>query len=128
MRPHLSLALGASFAAALVSAAVLASLGTALPGCQVGTSINEYPCPPGGTMLTYDNFGEVFFDEWCVRCHGGPHSYSSRSFTTLADIQANKDRIFINAAASNAFMPPGPDGPPESQRQELAVWLACGAP
>ena len=96
--------------------------------CSVGTSIDQHPCPPGGTTLTYENFGEDFFAVWCVRCHGGPNGYSSRSFTTLDDIRTNADRIFINAAADNQFMPPGPDGPPASAREELADWLACGAP
>ena len=31
-------------------------------------TIDELPCPPGGTQLTYDNFGEQFFAERCDRC------------------------------------------------------------
>ncbi len=95
--------------------------------CQVGTPIDDHPCPPGGTTLTYDNFGKPFFEGWCIRCHGGPNGYSSRSFTTVEDIRAQKDRIFLNAASGNAFMPPGPDGPSPKERDELADWLACGA-
>jgi hypothetical protein len=100
----------------------------AVAACSVGTSIDEHPCPPGGTTLTYQNFGQGFFAAWCIRCHGGPTGYSSRSFTTVDDVRANKDRIFINAAADNAFMPPGPDGPTDKERNDLADWLACGAP
>jgi hypothetical protein len=100
---------------------------TACLGACVGTPISSWQCPPGGTTLTYENFAEGFFEEWCVRCHGDPNGYSSRSFTSLADIQAEKDRIFINAAANNTFMPPGPDGPSSEQRDELATWLVCGA-
>jgi hypothetical protein len=96
--------------------------------CSFGASIEQHPCPPGGTNLTYVNFGQGFFTAYCVRCHGGPGGYSSRAFTTLDAIRAEKDRIFINAAADNTSMPPGPDGPPDSARQELADWLACGAP
>ena len=36
-------------------------------------------------------------------------------------------RIFANAAADNASMPPGPDGPSRKERDDLADWLACGA-
>jgi hypothetical protein len=115
-------------AALLVCAIVLAVIAAGSNACKVGTSIDDSPCPPGGTMLTYENFGEGFFDAWCVRCHGGPNGYSSRSFTSQRDIQLNADRIFVNAAADNEFMPPGPDGPSPSERQELAAWLACGAP
>ena len=43
-----------------------------------GESIDDHPCPPGGTTLTYESFGEGFFEAWCVRCHGGPNGYSSR--------------------------------------------------
>jgi hypothetical protein len=104
------------------------AIGAVFAACQGGTPIDAHPCPPGGTKLTYDNFGRGFFDGWCVRCHGGPNGYSSRSFTTVDDIRAQKDRIFINAAADNAYMPPGPDGPSQDERNELADWLACGAP
>jgi hypothetical protein len=96
-------------------------------GC-VGTPIQDHPCPPGGTTLTYENFGEDFFQDYCVRCHGGPGGYSSHSFTTVDAIRADAARIFINAAGPNEFMPPGPDGPPQSARDDLADWLACGAP
>ena len=108
--------------------ALLLSLLALAAACKVGTTIDEHPCPPGGTSLTYQNFGEGFFDAYCIRCHGGPNGYSSRAFTTVDDIRANADRIFANAAADNTAMPPGPDGPPASERAELADWLACGAP
>jgi hypothetical protein len=109
---------------ALSTAVLLA----AAAACSVGTSIDRHACPTGGTTLTYQNFGSGFFAAWCIRCHGGPNGYSSRSFTTLDDIRQNKDRIFVNAAADNSFMPPGPDGPTTKERDDLADWLACGAP
>jgi hypothetical protein len=105
----------------------IVAIGSALVAC-VGTPIQDHPCPPGGTTLTYENFGEAFFQDYCIRCHGGPNGYSSRSFTSLDSIRAESARIFINAAGDNQFMPPGPDGPPQSERDELADWLACGAP
>ncbi len=107
----------------------LAGLLIALLGaCGVGTEMSEYPCPPEGTTLTYENFGEPFFTAYCVYCHGGPNAYSSRAFTTAQSIRDQRERIFINAAADNTYMPPGPDDPPQEQRDQLAEWLACGAP
>jgi hypothetical protein len=108
----------------LVSAVTIAIASAAC----VGTPIEDHACPPGGTTLTYENFGAGFFQEYCVRCHGGANGYSSRAFLSVDAIRAEKDRIFINAAGTNASMPPGPDGPTQTERDKLADWLACGAP
>lgn len=89
--------------------------------------LEDHPCPPGNT-LTYQNFGQDYFQSYCVRCHGGPNGYSSRAFTTVESIRADRERIFTNATGDNPPMPPGPDDPPEKLRQDLANWLACGAP
>jgi|GEM_PF-1286744 len=97
------------------------------PACT-WEDMSSYPCPDGGSTLTYANFGQTFFADWCVSCHGGPNGYSSRSFTDLDSIQAQAADIFKNAAEDNETMPPGPNGPPKDQRYELAQWLACGAP
>ena len=91
-------------------------------------TMDQHPCPPGGTTLTYDTFGKGFVDAYCVRCHGGPNGYSSRAFTTVESIRASRERIYANAAAGNTSMPPGPDDPPKAERDKLADWLACGAP
>ena len=110
------------FAPALtISAALLA-------GCSGADVIGDHDCPPEGTTLTYDNFGEAFFERWCVYCHGGANSYSSRSFTSVDVIRSQRERIYANAAAGNTSMPPGPDDPSEVEREQLAEWLACGAP
>ena len=90
--------------------------------------MSSYPCPPAGTTLTYENFGQTFFQDWCVSCHGGPNGYSSRSFTDISTIRVQAADIFRNAAEDNQTMPPGPNGPPKEQRYQLAEWLSCGAP
>jgi hypothetical protein len=90
--------------------------------------MSSYPCPQGGTTLTYDNFGKDFMTTYCVQCHGGPNGYSSRSFTDVGTIRAQAADIFRNAAEDNTTMPPGPVDPPKDARYKLAEWLSCGAP
>lgn len=102
-------------------------------GIHCGDTLDEYACPEGGTSLTYDNFGQTFFAGYCNQCHaaavldrqGAPPSFS---FDTRAQIGAHKERIFARAAGDNASMPPGPDDPPEGERDRLAEWLVCNAP
>lgn len=96
-------------------------------GCGA-KELEDHPCPPGGTTLTYQNFGAGFFASHCIHCHGGANGYSSRSFTTLSSIRENRERIFVNSVGDNPPMPPGPDDPTPEERQKLADWLACGAP
>jgi hypothetical protein len=104
----------------------------ALSACNIVT-IDQHPCPPGGTTLTYENFGQAFFSANCNRCHsaaigdryGAPDTFA---FDTIEEIRGHKDRIFIRSADTNDSMPPGPDDPPLAERQKLGDWLACGAP
>lgn len=111
---------------------VLAFAFAALGGCNV-VSLEDYPCPPGGTGLTYDNFGKPFMQEYCNRCHSAPDGQRNGApddfvFDTHADVIAHADRIFARAADTNDSMPVGPDIIPHSLRVDLANWLACGAP
>jgi uncharacterized membrane protein len=92
--------------------------------------LEEMPCPTPGTTLTYASFGQQFMADHCNECHsssknGAPGGYK---FDSQADVQKHAKRIFIRAAGPNVTMPPGPEDPPESQRDQLAEWLACGAP
>src|SRR5262245_54963777 len=99
---------------ALALSAAIAVL--ALSGACDFASIEDYSCPPGGTKLTYDNFGRAFFAGNCNTCHsaetgdrkGAPENYA---FDTLALIRKHKERIFARSAAQNDSMPPGPDDP-----------------
>lgn len=111
-----------------MSARRLTPLLALVVACSPGTELSEYPCPPEGTAHTYENFGQSFFQKYCVECHGGPNAYSSRAFVTVEAIRDQRERVFINAAADNTYMPPGPDDPTEEERDALAEWLACGAP
>jgi hypothetical protein len=90
----------------------------------------DLPCPTTGTTLTYASFGHGFMADHCNTCHatsraGAP---SSVKFGTHAEVQRHAARIFVRAAGPNVSMPPGPDDPPEIERDRLAEWLACGAP
>lgn len=112
---------------ALVVASVL------LVACAAqDTTLDEHPCPPEGTTLTYDNFGKGFLDRYCQVCHGKPTADRNGAptdvtFRNVDDVARWRERIFARAAADNTTMPPGPDDPPADERADLADWLACGA-
>jgi uncharacterized membrane protein len=116
----------------LLFCATILLLGAALPACAF-TTIDQYPCPDGGTQLTYENFGNAFMGTYCQSCHGSASTnrYGAPGdfiFDTREEIQRHRDRIFVRAAAGNTSMPPGPVDPPLELRNKLAEWLACGAP
>lgn len=100
--------------------------------CGEPESIDDHPCPPGGTTATYDNFGKGFMESYCQSCHasraidrqGAPGGYN---FDTRDDVARLKARIYVRAAGPNNSMPPGPNDPPKEDREKLADWLACGA-
>jgi uncharacterized membrane protein len=97
------------------------------------TTIDERTCPPEGTKLTYASFGKGFMDANCQTCHGAPThdrkgAPGSYDFGSVDDVRVHKARIFARATADNTTMPPGPDDPPEAEREKLAEWLVCGAP
>jgi hypothetical protein len=109
----------------------LAAFGLA-GGCNIVT-LDEYPCPPGGTALTYENFGAPFMASYCNSCHSAPNGDRNGApddfvFDTQAEVIAHKDRIFARSADTNDSMPPGPDEIQPVFRVNLAIWLACGAP
>lgn len=112
---------------------VTTALAASAAACGKETSLEDVPCPPAGTPLTYDSFGREFLSANCQGCHGtgtydrkgAPSGYD---FGTLEDVRRWRSRIFARAAADNVTMPPGPDDPPAAERAKLAEWLACGAP
>ena len=121
--------------APLVAGALAAgwiTLSTACGALGSTTQLDDVACPPDST-LTYDSFGRDFVDSNCEPCHaagavnrhGAPEDYT---FDNLGEVQRHRERIFANAAADNSAMPPGPDHLPQEQRDQLAEWLACGAP
>jgi uncharacterized membrane protein len=116
-----------------VGGALVALLAVVAPSCGDWTEPEEVECPPEGTALTYENFAQPFFGQWCNGCHsvnvddrnGAPVAYV---FDTYDQVYSLRERIFMRSAAANDSMPPGPDDPPEEEREKLAEWFACGAP
>lgn len=99
----------------------------------------ESVCPPGGTTLTYENFGKGFMTHYCTKCHsdelmgadrmGAP---SFHDFNTLFGIKAVSDHIDETTAAGpaavNDGMPQSEPFPTLEERKQLGEWIACGMP
>lgn len=108
-------------------------LANALAACAPADAYEDASCPEGGTTLTYENFGQAFIDRECQYCHaswvedrkGAPMEYT---FDDHASVLHFADHIYDRSAASNRSMPPGPDDPSQDERDDLAEWIACGAP
>lgn len=98
----------------------------------------EATCPSSST-LTYANFGKAFMTSYCTRCHDSNLAGDARmgapayhDFDTQIGVQQVADHVDQAAgagpAATNDQMPPDGDTPTLEERQQLAEWIACGAP
>lgn len=98
----------------------------------------EATCSPSST-LTYASFGQPFMTNYCTRCHSSTLSGEARmgapafhDFDTQLGVQQVADHIDETAAAgpaaTNEAMPPSNPRPTLEERQQLAEWIACGAP
>jgi hypothetical protein len=122
--------------ASVAAAAACSSAGdAAAPDVDAGAAslIPGRACPSGST-LTYESFGEPFFNDWCTGCHSSALSADARrgapvgvDYDSLAGIRAHLPQIWARAADNNATMPPA-GGPTAPLRQSLGDWVACGAP
>jgi hypothetical protein len=123
-----SLPFGLSVALSVATAFMLG-----LTGCEHEHDFEEAECPPGGTELSYENFGKPFKDRYCHSCHasGAPDRHGAPAefaFDDLDSVVRHAEHIYGRSAGDNASMPPGPDDPPYEEREALEEWLACGAP
>jgi cytochrome c5 len=119
--------------AKLALTVLLIATGAALSGCgdneeEEGTATGA-TCPDDST-LSYESFGEAFFQTNCLSCHGSAGPQSPK-FDTVEQIRARRSEIDKLAAsgpnATNTFMPETGSVSTED-RKKLGEWLACGAP
>jgi cbb3-type cytochrome c oxidase subunit III len=102
-------------------------------GAIVVLALWARPCP-GGSTLSYENFGRGFFEQYCLHCHSLMRTGTDRggapqgvNFDTLDAIAARKDDIWHMAADTNMEMPASGPAPSAAERHKLGDWLACGA-
>ena len=97
---------------------ILAAIGCADKSTGIVAS-----CPPEGSTLTYDGFGQFVIEEHCLECHSGKES---PRLDTLDEVRRVRQSI-IHEAVETSNMPEG-SGMTLEQREALGEWLACGAP
>lgn len=92
---------------------------------------------PSNSHLSYASFGQAFISSFCLRCHSetittGRQAPLDRNFDRLELIRPLARLIDQQAGAgplaTHSVMPPTAPMPSLEQRQQLAEWLACGAP
>ena len=104
-----------------------------------GIPNSPYPVPstidcPGGTNLSYLNFGKQYLYRYCVGCHSISLSGSGRhgapvdiNLDYAADALAFRTDMLLYAGNDGAKMPPGVAVAKE-ERALFREWLKCGAP
>ena len=126
----------------MTRAGALVLLLGALAGCpqdDIWGPPTETVCPPGGTSLTYTDFGKPFMEKYCTRCHHSELVGSARKgapsfhdFDSLFGIKAVSGHIDETTgsgpAATNTGMPPDGAKPTKAEREMLSQWIACGMP
>ena len=105
----------------LVRFATFVALLSACTGAN-STGIEPIECPPEGTPLTYENFGDEVIANHCISCHDreGPTLLDQRS------IQRHASAILDEAVYTDAM--PKDANMPLAEREKLGQWLSCGAP
>ena len=128
----------------ILGAVLLASLmGHGGGCCHEESSVFGPPtmsvCPPAGTTLTYANFGQMFMESYCTKCHASDKVGEARQgapsfhdFDSYQGIKVVADHIDETAAsgpaATNEGMPEDNPKPSLAERQMLGEWIACGLP
>lgn len=84
--------------------------------------------------LTWETFGEGYFQTWCTGCHSSALPEGDRAgapvgvdFDTYAGAAQWADRIDARVLSEPPTMPPV-GGSSDAERDRLAAWLDCGLP
>ena len=87
--------------------------------------------------LTYENFGQTFFQSYCLRCHSETLVKLARNdapiginYDTLEGVREFATRIRLRAGELGDMPPlllPGPR-PSEQERVQLIRWIDCDTP
>ena len=83
---------------------------------------------------TYENTGDPYMRTWCTSCHHSEMSGDNRvdgtegiNLNGFGNVSALLERIEARALGDTPTMPPS-GGPTQIERDQLAEWIACGAP
>ena len=109
------------------------SLAAAVLLASCGKEEEEPPACPPDSELTWASFGDPFLRSWCTGCHSSALAAEDRQsapvgvdFDTLDGVRAHLQAVRRRTVV-DADMPPA-GGPDTAAREQLAEWLACGAP
>lgn len=78
----------------------------------------------GCGLLTYENFGQRFMEDYCLSCHGALEPM----LTTRELVLDHRVQIRAEAVDSKRMPEGGNADLTDRERAQLGLWLACGAP
>tara|TARA_R110002096_G_scaffold77896_12_gene183566 strand:- start:71201 stop:71719 length:519 start_codon:yes stop_codon:yes gene_type:complete len=84
------------------------------------------------STLTYANFGEQFFADFCTTCHSSTSLHrngapASKNWDTLEQVMADSVRIQVRAGLGTSMPPSAVEAIPTAEdRAKLAEWIDCG--
>jgi uncharacterized membrane protein len=88
------------------------------------------------TDLTYENFGQPFFNLYCSSCHAASVTGNARQgaprddvFDSVEQIRGSANGIAAETVSSKRMPDDGASAQPsDDERKLLGEWLSCGAP
>lgn len=99
--------------------------------CSSGIG-SDVDCPPEGTELTYDNFGQAYFAQHCLSCHSAEVTGTAREgappTVDFDSLQQIRMRLQTIDRRRHDMPPSGHPQPTGDEQRKLSEWLACGAP
>lgn len=110
-----------------IVAAALALVGYGIIACGEDGGSDGPDC--SANTRTYENFGRSLIMTKCIACHSTTPLDNNVRLDSLTSIQAQADQIIEHAVdLKDPAMPYLQEPLPEAQREDLRIWLECGAP